>query len=77
MKIHLKVAKFYRRLYGGVQVCAPTTQTPVKFRDFAELYLPNVSMSKVEKTVKRSICLSFCIFFSYRFRVDLGTFHEV
>ena len=38
-KIQLrKVAKIYRRLYGGGQVCAPTIQTSVKFRDFEKVY---------------------------------------
>ena len=37
----LKVAKFYRRLYGGRQVCAPhpPIQTYAEFRDFKEPYL--------------------------------------
>ena len=54
---------------------SPTIQASVNFRNFAELYRPNLSMTKVEKTMKRSICVSFCVF--YRFRVDLGPFHDV
>ena len=61
-------------MVGGTNL-SPTIQASVNFRNFAELYLPNLSMAKVEKTMKRSICVSFCVF--YRFRVDLGPFHDV
>ena len=30
--------KIHRRLYGEGQVCAPTVQTSLKFRDFDQLY---------------------------------------
>lgn len=42
-----KVAKFDRLLYGGGTNLHPTTQTAVKFRDLAELYLELVSFQKI------------------------------
>ena len=42
-----KVAKFDRLLYGGGTNLHPTTQTSVKFRDLAELYLELVSFQKI------------------------------
>ena len=88
-----KVAKFYRRLYGGRQVCAPPppplpTHPYKRLQNFATSSLvfnkslsnlaillilrrsfqwcrrisPSLSMSKVEKTVKRSICTELICF---------------
>ena len=90
-----KVAKFYRRLYGGRQVCAPLPTHPYqRLQNFATLrsyifvfnkslsnlaillilrrsfqwcrrIFPNLSVSKVEKTVKRYFCTELICFCPY------------
>ena len=40
----LKVAKFYRRLYGGGHKLAPNIQTSVNFRNFAEHPFQNLEI---------------------------------